>query len=193
MENQILNPDGTVPTTPQLSAEGGNTNANLGSLSLTELNQMLGRQYADVPTALAAIRETYSFVGKKVEPVVAANPAPVVPNPNEGMATKDEVKRLSEDLFYSQNPQYKDYRSLISKMGGSPSEVVESAEFKPLFEKATTADAGSASSVVHSNARLSQPNTKVEEALKVANSIGVGATDLATILAQGVLEDYGQQ
>lgn len=189
--NQVNSPDGTVPTTPQLSAEGGNTNVDLGSLSLVELNQMLGRQYADVPTALAAIKETYAFVGKKVEPVVAVNPAPVATPSMDNMATKDEVKRLSEDLFYSQNPQYQEFRPLISKMGANPAEVVASVEFKPLFEKATTADANKTSSVVHSNARLSQPSTKVDEAIKAANDPGFGSERLAQMLAQGVLEDYG--
>lgn len=195
--NQVTNPDGTVPGTPHMSASGGDTNVDPGTLSLNEINQTLGREYKDLPTALAAIKETYSFVGKKVEPVAAANPALGVNAPannatqTDNFASKDEVKKLTEDLFYSQNPQYQEHRALIAKLGANPAEVVGSAEFKPLFEKAKAADdAAGQRSVVTSNARLAQTSTKLDEAVKIANTAGVGSNSLATLLAQGISEEY---
>lgn len=195
MENQVTSPSGTVTDAPHMSAAVGNENVDPGSLSLKELNQMLGREYKDVPTALAAIKETYSFVGKKVEPVAAANPAPAQPNATpastDNLATKDEVRQLKDDLFYSQNPQYLGHRSLIAKLGSNPAEVVVSDELKPLFEKAQAADALQGQrSVVSSNARLGQTSTKIDEALKVVNTPGVGTASLAEMLAQGVAEEY---
>lgn len=197
MENQVTNPDGTVTGAPHMSAAVGDTNVDLGTLSLNDINQMLGREYKDVPTALAAIKETYSFVGKKVEPVAAANPAPATSattTSTDNLASKDEVKSLREDLYYSQNPQYQEHRALISKLGDNPAEVVGTAEFKTLFEKAKAADdAASQRSVVTSNARLAQTSTKVEEAVKIANTAGVGSQSLAEVLAQGIAEEYGLQ
>lgn len=189
MDNQNPNPAEVVPGAAHVEASGGEANGG-ADMSLKELNLMLGREYKDVPTAMAAIKETYGFVGKKVETATAVTPAPAA-QANDTHASKDEVKQLRDDLFFSQNPQYNDYRSLINKLGANPSEVVVSEEFKTVFEKAKSADdAKNSRSVVSSNARLASSSTKLDEAVKASNAVGIGSQSVAEILAAGILEDY---
>lgn len=174
--------DNTLAGDAQLtSADGGAAVDN--SLSLAALNQTLGKNFKDVPTALAALKETQSYVGKKLE---AANPAPAADD-----TLKAKVQSLEEEVFYSQNPQYKDMRGLIQKMGGSPSEVVGTPEFKAVFEKVGVADeVQKTKSVVNSNARIGQAPQVMDEAVQVANATkSIDRT--ADVLAKGIMEEFG--
>jgi len=162
-ENQDNSPSNPSPDAAHVDAAGGAENVNPATLTLEELNTLLGRKYTTKDEALKGIKETYSFVGKKTE----AAPAPT---PNS-YASAQDVKALQEELFYSQNPQYKEYRKTIAMMGGNPAEVVGSEAFKILWDKVQVADdASKKKSVVTSSPRLAQTQTVVDEAIKVANA-----------------------
>lgn len=187
MDNQTNNPSEAVTGASHVAAAAGPENVG-DALSLADINRTLGRNYQDVPSALAALKETYNYVGtNKQAPVVqpvtqASNEAPVV--------SKADVDAIKNELFYARNPQYEGARALIAKMGADPSEVVASAEFKDVFEKVKVADDVSKQrSVVSSNSRVGQNKVATDSAVSVANA--TGSVDAVTnVLAQAVKEAY---
>jgi hypothetical protein len=126
-------------------------------------------------------------VGKRKEDIVAEVQSSA--NTDE---LKSDVQALRRDLFYSQNPQYKGLEAVIAKFGTDPAEAVNSPEFKNVFEKVQIADGiDKNKSVIHSNARLSETKTIMEEAVAVANSRGTTIEDVATVLARQMNKDFG--
>lgn len=164
------------------------------SLSLEEINKTLGRQYTDKVTALNALRETYSHVGKlgqKVSELETKIQTP--PTSADVTAQVAEMQRqLAEQNFYSENPEFNtpEAKELIREFGGNPSEVVA----KPAFQKAynaikTTAEIEKSKSVLHSNPRLGQVVDKITEAREASKN---GNDNAAAIAAtQAVIEAYG--
>lgn len=168
------------------AADGGKT-VDSPALTLDALNKFLGSDFKDTSTALKALKDTKDFVGKRKEDIVAEvrkSPDANVPE----VATKSDVQSLKNRLFFSENPQFKEYESLISKLGSDPAEVVDTPDFKTIFEKVKTADeVASSKSVVSSNGRLSQSKTVVDQAVTVANARGSTNEDVATVLAKGIM------
>ena len=183
MENQDnLTPD-TLPGGTHVEPSGGQE-AVADTLSLAELNQYLGKDFKDKATALKAVKDTFSFVGKKQETTASATVSPEL---------EAQVQSLKEEVFYSQHPEYSEYRSIIKKMGGNPSEVVGTDEFKLLFEKVKVADdVQKKQSVVSSNSRVAAPSTYRQEAVTIANAAGTTGEDLAGYFAKQINESLGQ-
>lgn len=172
------------------SSDGGET-VDSPALSLAELNKYLGSDFKDAPTALKALKDTKDFVGKRKEDIAAEVRAtlPVTPQ-NDSAELKSDVQALKDQLFFSENPQYKDYISIIKKMGTNPSEVVESEDFKKLFEKVKVADeAAQKRSVVSSSSRLAETKTTTDNAIAVANARGSTTEDVALALARGINQE----
>lgn len=159
------------------------------ALSLSELNQALGKDFKDTASALKAFKDTFSYVGMKKEDIEAEIRKNSVSSPNADPALQSQVQQLSKELFYTQNPQYKEYRSLIDSMGGNPAEIVGTDVFKGVFEKVQAADEeAQKKSVLNSSPRLAQTKSHVDEAVKMANSTA-GNSDIAEFLARGILEE----
>lgn len=174
------------------SADGGET-VESPALTLAELNKHLGSDFKDRSTALKALKDTKDYVGKRKEDIVAEVRS-TLPSANVPDELKSDVQSLKNRLFFSENPQFKGYEPLISKMGGNPAEVVESPEFKSVFEKVKVADeVAQSKSVVSSNSRLSQSKTVMDEAITVANARGTTNEDVATVLARGITESLNGQ
>lgn len=177
---QDNNPSSTVTGETHVDSSAGGENVD--TLSLTEINQHLGRNYKDKPTALAALKETFSFVGKRTESSVATAPAA-----DETLVA--QVKDLTEEVWYAQHPEYKDMRDTIKAFGKSPSEVIEMPAFKTIFEKVKVADeVAQTRSIAPSNARLAQTQSTTTEAVTIANARGATLEDVATVLARGIIE-----
>lgn len=174
-ENDNLT-DNTLTGDAQLtSADGGAAVAP--ALSLAELNSTLGKDFKDVPTALKALKDTQSYVGKKV---VAAEPAP-------DNTLKSEIDSLKTEVFYASHPELKGHESMLKALGSTPAEAYESDAFKTYLEKATVADSvNNSKSVVSSNARLSQVKTVSEEAVAVSNARGTTNEDTALVFARAI-------
>ncbi len=179
-ENQDNSPSNASPGETHVDSSGASENVNPVTLTLAELNARLGRNYTDKDSALKGLSDTFSFVGKKVETTATAQPQ------NPSYASAQDVKALQEDLFYSQNPDYVEYRKTIAMMGSNPAEVVNSEAFKILWDKVKVADdASKKKSVVSSSPRLAQTQTVMDEAVKVANATG-SAEATADILAKAI-------
>jgi hypothetical protein len=152
------------------------------AMTLDELNSTLGKDFKDKASALNSIRELNKFVGKKKEDILA----------EAGLGTANfakELAELKENQFYSQNPDLKEYRGLISKLGSNPEQVVQTAEFKGIFEKAKGYDdTVKLKTVLESNPRLSASKdnlTKAKEAMSTGN-----VAQAETHALKAVLEAY---
>lgn len=177
MENDNLTDDSQSGATHVEASDDKTAVAN--ALTLAELNSTLGKDFKDKATALKSLRDTQSYVGKKIDAVVTA---PVVDN-----ALKSEVDSLKEQVFYASHPELKGHESIIKAMGTNPAEVVEGDAFKTYYEKAKVADeVANQKSVVSSNSRLSQSKTVMDEAIQVANARGTTGEDTALIFARSI-------
>ena len=183
-ENPSTEPlaDGAVNT----PADGGVT-VESPALTLAELNKSLGADFKDTSTALKALKDTKDFVGKRKEDIAAEVKAGLQQSAPDMSKIESDVQSLKNELFYSQNPQYKDLAPLITKLGGDPAEVVGSEEFKAVYGKVAKADEiAQSQSVVNSNNRISSPPDVLTGAVEIANSRGTGTSDVATFLAQHI-------
>jgi hypothetical protein len=177
----------TLAETSRTSAADGGGTVESPALTLAELNKQLGSDFKDPSTALRALKDTKDYVGKRKEDIANELRAAVVPQTAPDMATKSDVQALKNQLFYSQNPQYKGYESMINKLGADPAEVVDSPEFKTVFEKVKVADeVAQSKSVVSSNARLSQAKNVMDSAIETANARGSTQEDVALIFARDI-------
>lgn len=174
---------------PQLRSADGEGAVDETALSLSELNQFLGKDFKDVESAKKGLKDTFSYVGKKKEDIEKEVRASLTGAAQAGSSPDlaSEVNSLKERVFYSENPQYKGYEGIIRKMGSNPAEVVDSEEFKTVFENGKVAgEVAQKNSVVHSNSRLSQNTTYTQEAVTTANATrSTGAT--ADVLAKAIL------
>ena len=163
----------------------GNVETKGGDLSLTELNTFLGKNYPDKATALKSLKDTFSYVGKKVEAASVQTPAA---SPDTSEFTR-QIKEMKEQLFYSENPQYKtpEMKGMISKMGENPADVVATPEFKAIFDKVSGYDKiQKTKTVLESNPRIGQVRNKISEA-KTALNTGAGDYTKAKDLAVGAV------
>lgn len=181
MEQENLT-DTTLPDAAHVTAASGDA-AVSETLSLAELNSTLGKDFKDKGTALKALRDTQSYVGKKLDAVA--------PAPNT--ALESEVNKLKEEVFYASHPELKGHEDIIKAMGSNPAEVVGTEVFKKYLEKANVADeVAQTKSVVSSNNRISQVKSIVEEAIGVTNSRGSTNEDTALIFARAINEQNNQ-
>lgn len=141
----------------------GNVETTVADLSLKELNSYLGKNYPDKATALKSLKDTFSYVGQKVEAVEAKVKAA---QPDTSEFTR-QIQEMKQQLFYSENPQYKspEIKAIISKMGENPADVVETPEFKAIFDKVNGYDKiQKTKTVLESNPRIGQVRNKMTEA-----------------------------
>lgn len=185
----------TLTDASRTSAAAGETAVDSSTLSLTELNQYLGKDFKDTATALKALKDTQSFVGKReadieagVRARLAADVSTAVPT-EEMNALKSQVRSLTEQTFYANNPQYKGYEALIRSMGADPAEVVGNEVFKDIFAKGQVADqVAQTKSVVSSSGRVASNTNATQEAVRVANA-GRSGADVADVLARSIREE----
>jgi len=147
------------------------------------LNKYLGKDFKDDETALKAVKDTFSHVGKvgKYQPLIseledkfggeegALKAIESVQDPEKsGLVTKE---KFDTELFYRDKPEYQPYRKVIDSMakseGNTPGEVVETEEFKSIFEKVKAHDkAEESKSVLMSNPKIGLATDKISDAKK---------------------------
>ena len=177
-----ITPDGFSDGGNQSDAQGTVSESSANSLGLSELNQLLGKNFPTKDAALKSIKDTYSYTGKvgQLESKLAeltGTRTQAAPNTELETTVKELQARLEETTFLSERPEFKDYlptlRELRGSTGKSLSELTSSEAYKPLFEKALAQDATQKKrSVLESNPRLGQVRDKIEEsrtALKEGN------------------------
>jgi len=157
--------------------------SQLRGLSLDELNETLGKQFKDKDSAIKAIKDTFSYVGKKVDQVEAELK-------NNGFISKRE---LEEVLFYRDNPEFGANKDIIdayaSKFGISAKEAVKSEALSNLLAKAQKADSyESNQSVIESNPRLVASRSSMDKARDMAMS--KNSEHREALVAKAVLDAY---
>lgn len=143
-----------------------------GEISLAELNQMLGKSFPTKEAALKSIVDTQSFVGKRKEDIVKEYIAQTTDTDATNKLSK-QIEDMRKDNFYRDNPQYAtpEVRALIDKLGNSPAEVVNQADFKAFFEKAKGFDEIQKSrNVLDSNPRLASSKDAMAKIVELKNS-----------------------
>lgn len=191
MDNQENLTDNSLADGAHVTPADGAMAVDSSTLSLTELNKTLGKDFKDVPTALKALQDTQSYVGKKREDIASELRTQVQTQNVVSPELESKVRSLEDEVFYSKNPQYGEYRAVIAKMGASPSDVVDSPEFKTVFEKGKVADEVTRTkSVVASNGRVAQSNNAVQEAVKLANTTA-SQSQVAELLAGKIMQEMG--
>ena len=179
MSDELDTTEGTLPD------QGGEPAANEAeqTVGLAELlGKELGKTFPDDETALKAVKDTFSYVGKKQE----TKAAPVDTN-------NFVPRREFEDLaFYSENPEYKSAKDLIQaldKEGKGAAAVVASDQFKSVYEKVKSYDETQQSkSVLQSNPRLGQVVDKLTQA-REASSAG-DSSKAAQLATRSVIEAF---
>ena len=128
-------------------------------LTVQEIEAALGKTFKTKDAALKSIKDTYSYVGTKIEPVKTGTDETVL----------NEIKNLKESIFYSQNPQYTPYKAVISKISENPADAITTAEFKTMFENLIAFEkTNKTKSVLDTNSRIGQVTDKMSEALQLA-------------------------
>jgi len=179
-ESQLNSADASETVEPKETL----SDSQLRGLSLDELNESLGKQFKDKDSAIKAIKDTFSYVGKKVDQV------------EEDLKTKGFISKreLEEVLFYRDNPDYQANKDIIdayaSKFGISPAEAVKSEALSGLLAKAQKADSyESNQSVIESNPRLVATKSNLDKARDMAFKKGQG-DQVQSLVAKAVLDAY---
>lgn len=179
--------------TEDILPESGDVNpadsSEAETVSLKDLlGKELGKEFDSDESALKAVKDTFSYVGKKKEAIAEEVKSSL------GVDTSNlesRLKSIEEENFFSSNPGYNtpEIRSLIKEMAGNRplSDVVNSETFKTVFEKVKAHDEiASSKSVLQSNPRLGKSFSALDEAKEAASK---GDTSTASKMAvKAVLE-----
>jgi hypothetical protein len=143
--------EGTVRVNPGDASPVSPTGEQAGAMTLEELNQTLGKNFTDKATALKALKDTFSYVGKKAEPDDELLRA-------KGFMTKQEFET---ELFLRDNPQHAANKKILESIakadGISLAEAAKSPDYTKLFESASEYEkVQSLKTVLNPNPRLQQ-------------------------------------
>lgn len=180
--------DGAHVTSP----DGGVTVVK-PALTLEEMNATLGSTFTDIESAKKGLKDTFTYVGKRKEDIIQEIKASSTPVATPDVASKGDIQALRNELFYSQNPQFKPYQGMLSQLGADPAEVVNRPDVKGVIEKAQAADVvANNKSVVSSNSRLSQSKSVIDSAVQIANARGSTMEDVSLTFARAINESNNQ-
>jgi len=157
-----------VESSASESAESTVAPQPFDGLSLAELNATLGKNFTSKEAALKSFKDTYAFVGTRKDKVREE----VLAELGDKIVYKDQYET---DMFYKDNSQYSGMRTVIDAFakanGQRPSEVVNTDDFKKLFEGVSGYEkAQKARTVLSSNPRIASSSNHMQEAIKAANS-----------------------
>lgn len=139
-----VNPQETVPEVPHVSTPEGESD-DTSQIKLEQLNELLGRDYKDVDTALNAVKETYSFVGKRDElrqgledvmKATGADESKILESLQSLMSQSEETKtqepkgaefdpdalraelnaQYQEDRFFDKNPEFEAIKDYVKPL-----------------------------------------------------------------------------
>lgn len=189
--NPEVIPSSSLPDAPHVSA-ADSSGADTDAISLAELNNILGKNYSDRETALKAVKETYTFIGKRDDharivkeavqktgksedeilqlltnsnmPENGSQPA----NPDQ-FITKDQYL---EDMFFSKNPDLSMVKDVIKPLKNSDEfksmswdDYVKSDKIASIVDTFRVAnEVKSAKSVMESNPRIGSASNKLQSA-----------------------------
>lgn len=167
------------PVKETVSAVSPNT---ADALSLDELNSYLGKNFTNKESALKSLKDTFSYVGKKIESKPEIDSSQFV--------SRDQYET---DMFYSKNADYStpEMRKIIDAMakadGVKPQDVVNSDTFKAIYGKVKGYDESqSLKTVLETNPRLASTRDSFTEAAKHLQSGNKDAAE--ALVARAVLD-----
>lgn len=149
-------------------------------VSLKEINEFLGTNYKDKTTALASLKETRSYVGKKKEDI-----AKEVVADTDGI--RKELSDMKKNMFYKDNPDLAPYKALIDSLGSNPAEVVADPKYKDVLDKALGYDkTQKLKTVLETNPHIASSRDKFAQA---KDEYSKGNKESAeSLITKGVLE-----
>ena len=159
------NPLDALASAYEFDAVDGAKNAADSSetLTLSEINTLIGRDYKDKDTAFKALKNTYNMVSKVGE--LEKENKNLMEKLTEPTSAADEIKQIKEQLFYSENPEYKPYKDIIKDMGVNPADAVAKESFKAIFTNLSEFEkTKNAKSVLETNPRIGQAVSKLDQA-----------------------------
>lgn len=158
--------------------------AGVADLSLEELNQHLGKNFKDKETALKSLKDTFSYVGKKRDDI-----AKEFGQEQKLSVIETELAKLRKDLWFKDNPDHAPNRALIEKLGDDPTKVIDSPEYKVIFEKVKGYDESQKlRTVLDSSPRIAAARDSFSKA-KEAMQVGQKAKG-EELVAQAVREAF---
>lgn len=169
------------------SVETSVQDVSADTMSLTELNNYLGKDFKDKSTALKALKDTFSYVGKKKDDIIRE-----VKSSEDLTKVYKELSDLKKNAFYDKNPQFAEQRALIDKLGSNPEEVVNSNEFKGMFEKVKGYDENQKlKKVMETNPRLSSSRDALSRATESVLKSGTPSEEVENLVAGAIRDAYG--
>ena len=210
MDKEINTPEFLADEVELTSADGKGNDSKVVSIK-DLLSEELGRDFPDDATALKAVKDTFSYVGKAgkykayndvIEKLQTKygdteKVKQIMENLIDGevkpqVDSKDYISRdqYETDTFFAKNSNLESHRELIEalrvKTGKSLNEVVELPSFKSVYEKARAYDESEKSkSVLTTNPRLGQVTDKMTQARESASKgdyKGASASALSAVL-----------
>jgi len=185
--------ENTDTTGTTLSGDAHMTPSDLGpasgnpspeTLTLEELNTLTGKQFPSKDSALKSIKDTFAAVVKKSDKIIEE-----VVSSEQISSISKELKSLRTDMFYKDNPEYAEYREIISKLGDDPSETVNSDAFKKIFEKAKGFEGiQNNRTVLESNPRIASVRDNFQKAKE--SLAGGKKAQAEELIAQAVREKF---
>lgn len=177
-----------IPSDPNQAVGSVPQGSALEAMTLSELNQHLGKAFPSKEAAFKSIADTFSYVGKKKEDIEREVLARAQQDDKTSALTK-EIEGIRKDMFYKDNPQYADpnVRALIEKLGSNPSEVTSRPEFATVFEKVKGYDESQKlRTVLDSNPRLATSRDALDKAVDLKKS-GAHSDTVEAQIAEAVL------
>lgn len=208
MDEEIITPE-TLPDELELGSPDG-TGADSEVVSIKDiLAEELGKEFPSDESALKAVKDTFSYVGKvgkyrphieKLESKYGGEKETIkfmeeIINGNEQKTDDKFISReqYDTDTFFAKNSKLEPHRKVIEALKtstGKPlQEVVELPELKGLVDKALAYDEFEESkSVLKSNPRLGQASDKISQAREAASSGDMSSARKSAVAA--VMEAY---
>lgn len=188
MEDENITPE-ALPDASQLNAPDaqGTVRSETEALTLDELNQALGKNFTDKASALKSFKDTFSFVGKRVEDVKKEVLGEIQNESRIDQLAKElEIER--KERFYDRNPQYASLRKVIEKLGSNPADVVQSEEFKEIYTKVSGFDESQKlKTVLESNPRLTSSRDALSKAQELMTT-GRNKDEAEALVARAVID-----
>lgn len=184
-------PDAAV--NPASDADGTVGQVATESMTLAEINSFLGKDFKTKDSALKAVKDTFSYVGKKKEDI-EKEVLSRVSNDTKTDALAKELEEMRKERFYDKNPQYADesIRKFIESTGKNPVEVVNTPEFKSIFEKVSGFnETQKLRTVLESNPRLASTKDSFTKAREMQKAGGT-KDQVEQLVVRGVLDAFGK-
>lgn len=155
--------------------------SDVEALTLEEIKAALGKNFESKEKALKAIKDTFSYVGKKQEDATTAAERKLAESGNYVLRSEIET-----EFFYRDNKEASAHRTLVDAVakanGISAREAAQLPDVKKVLESASAYEAQEAAkTVMSSSSRLGTTSDKLAEARKaMATGNKSAAADAAT-------------